>query len=357
MKKLISIFLVFTLIFTNSTSMLAVNNELDYRTLVFYDIVTGDKVTFKSSSTNLVELLNEWLRISSGTFKYDTYNLSINLIEEDSDNKIVTIDFNNSIKELESNPLELNYLISSLCETIFLNTDTKLIYFSINGNKLEEIGELNYSEGIMDSSENLIIPREEIVIFGYDIPNPVIVIDPGHGGIYNNAIAKDGTKEKEVVLSIAKYLKSVLENKGATVYLTRSSDKELSSIINTDLAMRAEIANDRNADMFISIHANGHADTSINGVETFYPRYHDQSLSKSLAEKISASLSTRHSMKLRDTRIGDFKVLNDTDMIAVLTEVGFMTNTSDYSKMDSLADRDAMAHSIYLGIRNFWWGY
>lgn len=356
MKRITIILLVFTILFTIGMNVFAENNELDNRNLVFYDIVTGNKVIFRSSRLDLADLLGEWLKITSETFKYNTNNLSIISVEEDIENEIVTINFNNGFKELGYIPLEANYLISSLCETIFMNTDAKLIYFEVEGNKLENLGELDYLDGVRDTLDIIDDNNREKILFGPDVPNPVIVIDPGHGGIWNNAIAADGTKENEVVLSIAKYLKSVLENKGATVYMTRSTDQELSSNLNTDLAMRAAVANDRNADMFISIHANGHTDTSISGVETFYPRYHDQSLSKSLAEKISASLSTRHSMKLRETKIGDYKVLNDTEMIAVLTEVGFMTNISDYSKMDSLADRDAMAYSIYLGIRKFWWG-
>jgi len=195
-----------------------------------------------------------------------------------------------------------------------------------------------------------------------DIPNPVIVIDPGHGGMWNNAKAADGTLEKTVVLSVATYLKSYLEGRGATVIMTRTSDSHLSTNLSTDLSMRAAIANDNYADLFVSIHANGSDNTDgsvnpiTNGVETFYPRLHDTSLSSSLANYITSSLGTRHSMIQRENKVGDYAVLNQTSMIAVLTEIGFMSNSTDYSKMDSAADRQALAYSIYLGIREFWWG-
>lgn len=190
-----------------------------------------------------------------------------------------------------------------------------------------------------------------------DVPNPVIVIDPGHGGMWNNASASDGTLEKNVVLSVATYLKSYLENKGATVIMTRTSDAHLSNVLNTDLSMRADIANNNNADLFICIHANGSDDPSANGVETFYPGNHNTSISASLADYITSSLATRHGMTQRSNLVGNFAVLNQTEMIAVLTEIGFMTNTYDYSEMDSAADKQALAYSIYLGIREFCWGY
>jgi len=91
-----------------------------------------------------------------------------------------------------------------------------------------------------------------------------IVIDPGHGGKDPGAIGPNGTKEKDVVLSIGKYLKKYLENEGYAVYLTRDKDEYLS------LEERTAIANSLEADLFLSIHANSNKDKKLMGIETYY---------------------------------------------------------------------------------------
>ncbi len=94
---------------------------------------------------------------------------------------------------------------------------------------------------------------------------PRIVIDPGHGGDDPGAIGPTGLKEKDVTLRIAKMLKARLNAAGNPhVFLTRHKD------IYVSLKKRTAIANAKNADIFISIHTNGHSDPSVSGVETYY---------------------------------------------------------------------------------------
>ncbi|MBQ8728874.1 MAG: N-acetylmuramoyl-L-alanine amidase [Alphaproteobacteria bacterium] len=78
----------------------------------------------------------------------------------------------------------------------------------------------------------------------------IVVVDAGHGGKDPGCIGKGGTREKDIVLSVAKKLKSKLDASGFKTYLTRSDDTYLK------LARRAEIAEQRKADLFISLHAN-----------------------------------------------------------------------------------------------------
>ena len=91
----------------------------------------------------------------------------------------------------------------------------------------------------------------------------VVVIDAGHGGKDPGCIGKGGTKEKTVVLSVAKKLKKELDSIGFKTYLTRSDDTFLK------LADRAEIAEKRHADLFLSLHANANPSRSTRGYSVY----------------------------------------------------------------------------------------
>lgn len=91
----------------------------------------------------------------------------------------------------------------------------------------------------------------------------IIVIDAGHGGKDPGCIGKGGTKEKTVVLSVAKKLKRELDSAGFKTYLTRSDDTFLK------LAERAEIAEKRHADLFLSLHANANPSRQTRGYSVY----------------------------------------------------------------------------------------
>jgi len=94
---------------------------------------------------------------------------------------------------------------------------------------------------------------------------PLIVLDPGHGGSDPGAIGLTGLQEKDVVLPIARELKRILEERGRVrVILTRTRDTFLS------LKERTRIANAREADLFVSIHANASPHRKVRGIETYY---------------------------------------------------------------------------------------
>lgn len=90
-----------------------------------------------------------------------------------------------------------------------------------------------------------------------------IVIDAGHGGKDPGCIGKGGTKEKVVVLSVAKKLKSKLDAAGFQTYLTRSNDTYLK------LAHRASIGEKKHADLFLSLHANANPSRSMQGFSIY----------------------------------------------------------------------------------------
>ena len=112
----------------------------------------------------------------------------------------------------------------------------------------------------------------------------IIVIDPGHGGKDPGCIGKGGTKEKTVVLSVAKKLKTSLDAAGYKTFLTRSGDDFLK------LADRAEFAEKKRADLFISLHANANPSRSVKGfsVYTLSEKASDEEAQK-LAESENAA--------------------------------------------------------------------
>ena len=117
-----------------------------------------------------------------------------------------------------------------------------------------------------------------------DTKQHIIVIDAGHGGKDPGCIGKGGTQEKTVVLSVAKKLKSKLDANGYKTFLTRSGDSYLK------LAERAEIAEKKHADLFISLHANANPSRDVKGfsIYTLSEKASDEEAQK-LAESENAA--------------------------------------------------------------------
>jgi len=117
-----------------------------------------------------------------------------------------------------------------------------------------------------------------------------VVIDPGHGGKDPGAIGPGGIKEKDIVLSVAKRLKKKLEEEaGLEVFMTRENDVFL------PLEERTAIANTRKADLFISIHANAHRYSSMQGIETYSLDFATDKDSMVLAAKENATSTQKMS--------------------------------------------------------------
>lgn len=171
-----------------------------------------------------------------------------------------------------------------------------------------------------------------------------IMIDPGHGGHDPGAVA-NGLKEKDLVLTISKKTKAILEKVyGATVKLTRSTD------VYIDLSQRARLANNWGANYFVSIHINAAGGT---GFETY--RY----------DNLSASSGTGKQQKIvhdaiyrkikgkagdRGTKSKDLAVLRETNMPAILTENLFIDREKDAALLKQELFLDALAEGHAEGI-------
>jgi N-acetylmuramoyl-L-alanine amidase len=174
-----------------------------------------------------------------------------------------------------------------------------------------------------------------------------VVIDPGHGGPDPGAIGIGGIRETDVVLGVSKIVKNLLSEKGVKVRLTRNNEVDL------DLPPRVSFANNFDADIFVSIHANASRGKrrDINGLETFYYRgWRGRSLAKQIQKQI---LRVSPGSPDRGVKQGRFYVIKNTRMPAVLVEIGFLTGRLDARRLEKTTHRKRLAYAIAKGILEY----
>ena len=174
-----------------------------------------------------------------------------------------------------------------------------------------------------------------------------VVIDPGHGGPDPGAVGIGGIRETDVVLEVSKIVKELLSEKGIKVSLTRKSEVDL------DLPPRVSFANNTDADVFVSIHANASRGKrkDINGLETFYYRgWKGRLLAKGIQKQI---LRVSPGSPDRGVKQGRFYVIKNTRMPAVLVEIGFLTGRLDARRLEKNSHRKRIAYAIAKGILEY----
>ncbi len=175
----------------------------------------------------------------------------------------------------------------------------------------------------------------------------LVVLDPGHGGPDPGAIGIGGIRETDVVLEVSKIVKKLLSSKGVQVRLTRRNEVDL------DLPPRVSFANNTDADIFVSIHANASRGKrkDINGLETFYYRgWRGRLLAKKIQKQI---LRVSPGSPDRGVKQGRFYVIKNTRMPAVLVEIGFLTGRLDARRLEKTAHRKRLAYAIAKGILEY----
>ncbi len=182
-----------------------------------------------------------------------------------------------------------------------------------------------------------------------------VCIDPGHGGYDGGAVGREsGTMEKEINLQLAKALKMQLENEGATVWLTRDRDIALaepgSERKRRDLKARVDSA--VGADLFLSLHMNEYPDRTQSGPQVFYTAEDENS--RLLAGAIQQSMNQLLSpARKRSAHSGDYYVLREQQLPAVLVECGFLSNAEEEAKLLTEEYRTKVAQSILAGVMEY----
>jgi N-acetylmuramoyl-L-alanine amidase len=182
----------------------------------------------------------------------------------------------------------------------------------------------------------------------------LIVLDPGHGGhdVGTQSISKPRYQEKSLNLVTANFVKGYLEQLGYRVVMTRKEDEFIS------LDKRARFANELKPDMFISIHYNSAPSSEANGVEVFF--YHSKEnaaragQSKKLAQAVLKNVLSNTKANSRGVKHGNFAVIRETDMPAVLIEGGFITNEKELKSLKDPLYLKKLAWGIAKGVEEYW---
>ena len=209
-------------------------------------------------------------------------------------------------------------------------------------------------------SKFLVLMLFLICLFSYGIVNAfslpllgkVIYIDPGHGGKDPGALAGN-IEEADINLEISFKLQEVLEKNGAIVYMTRYDDYDLSANNaslrkRSDLSRRANIIDESNADMYISIHLNADTSSTWKGAQIFYDDVNSENekIAKIMQEQLKIDLNTTRKYK---KVTGDY-LYQRVKIKGVLAEVGFITNPNERYLLKQSEYQYKIADSLSKGI-------
>lgn len=195
--------------------------------------------------------------------------------------------------------------------------------------------------GEQDSEIMVSLARQQL-----DDISTKIVLDSGHGGFDVGAIGPTGLNEKDVVLAISLKAAEMLEENGHQVILTRDDDTFIS------LQDRVKIANNSDAGLFVSIHANAAHRNTAGGVETYYAPDR-RSDSYFLADIMQKSMLEHLSLFDRGVKSDNFYVIRNTEMPAVLLEMGFLSNGEEEKLLKDSSFRERAARSVAQGIEEY----
>lgn len=170
----------------------------------------------------------------------------------------------------------------------------------------------------------------------------IVMLDPGHGG-KDPGTSSGKLDEKDVTLSVGLMVREYLANSNITVLMTRDKDEYM------DKSDRATFANDKDADVFVSLHCNYiEKDNVTSGVETYYLETAPNS--EGLAQIVHKKVLGVTKADDRHIRTNDFVVIRKTNMPAILVEMGYLSNWEDVKKLAKEEYKNKMAYAIAAGI-------
>lgn len=185
------------------------------------------------------------------------------------------------------------------------------------------------------------------------IKRPLIVIDPGHGGedAGTKSLTKPFYQEKSLTLATSRMVRDFLKQMGYETQMTRNEDLFI------PLSNRATIANDANSTLFVSVHYNSAPSAEAHGIEVFFYQSDENTArtksSKNLAGLILDEVLQSTQAKSRGVKKGNFAVIRETTMPAVLVEGGFLTNQEELTKIKDPAYVKRLAYGIARGIDRY----
>ena len=191
------------------------------------------------------------------------------------------------------------------------------------------------------------------------VSDKTVVIDAGHGGADGGCVGVDGVLEKDINLSLSKKVKSVFEENGYKVIMTRETDTDLSdkdkktikSQKNSDLKNRAKLVNNSNCSLFISIHMNQYTSPEIFGAQVFYNS--NDAKSEQYAKSVMECLKKIDDKNKRLAKNIPNKnlVFSNINVAGILVECGFLSNPDECKKLQNEEYQKKIANAIYDGVK------
>lgn len=187
---------------------------------------------------------------------------------------------------------------------------------------------------------------------------PVVVIDAGHGGNDPGKVGINKCLEKDLNLSIAIYLKKMLEAEDIEVVMTRETDKGLydenaKNKKAQDMKRRCELIKKVNPIVTISIHQNSYHEEYVNGAQVFYFKHSKNA--KNLAEIVQKQLQThvQPNNKRAVKSNSSYYLLKNTDVPTIIVECGFLSNYEEASNLVDENYQQKLAWAIHLGVLQY----
>ena len=190
-----------------------------------------------------------------------------------------------------------------------------------------------------------------------------VILDAGHGTPDEGASSKKGVTEATINLSITLKTKEFLEQNGYKVILTRNNNngihdsncKTIREKKNSDLKNRVKIANQSNADIFVSIHLNKIPEEKYWGWQTFYKNKNEEG--KKLAESIQNNITKviQKENKRVPLKIDNIYIIKNIKIPTTIVECGFLSNNEEAKLLETTEYQEKLAEGIYKGIEDYFY--
>ena len=178
--------------------------------------------------------------------------------------------------------------------------------------------------------------------------DPVIVIDPGHGGEDPGKVGINDVLEKDLNLEIAMKVRDLLEEVGITVVMTREDDK-VPNRKKQDLGNRVELINNTQPTLALCIHQNSYTTPDIFGAQVFYHTKTEEAVD--VATLVQESLRVLDANNKREIKENDsYYMLKYCEVPTIIVECGFLTNPTEAQKLTTKEYQEELAFAICEGI-------
>lgn len=180
-----------------------------------------------------------------------------------------------------------------------------------------------------------------------------IVIDAGHGEPDGGAQGKLGTREAQINLQIAEKLRTLLEEDGYEVIMTRATEEQLLGSKNADMAERRRVIQESNQVLTVSIHQNFYeGDSSVSGPQVFYApgSAEGERLAAVIQQELNRQLAPE---KPRTEHEGNYYIVKSGEAPSVIVECGFLSNEQEEVLLTRSQYQVKLAKAIFAGVEQY----